>query len=322
MEPLISVIIPVYNGEKYIESVKNSLENQLFQNFEVIFINDGSTDNSQEILESIESQNNHRYRVISQKNKGVSAARNAGIYASRGKYITFVDVDDLLHPLFLKKMLETIVSDNMICITNFGNIITNIDENKINLISRTRVKSLEDFLYGKIHIGVCGLVIAKALLIKYNLFFKEGYKYSEDLHMVWRIFCHVDNVVLIDAPLYIYKMTQGSAMTKINKSRFDSIELISSLKDYIKKECPEFYPQFSTFAVPRMAWSLLWQAAHYLHYEEFLKFVKQYDFKSDMKKLLLFPVLKVRLSAIVFLFSRFIYYVLVHLASFKYRRKT
>lgn len=317
--PLVSIIIPVYNGEKYIESVKKSIDNQSFQDFEVIFVNDGSTDESYAVLKKI-AADDEKCIVIDQPNKGVSAARNRGLESARGEYVTFVDVDDQLHPLFLEIMIERIKDNTILSICKSGDHVEVIDKEKINILVKPQKELLENFLYGVIRTGVWGIVVEKKVLSEHNLYFEEGFKYSEDLHMVWRMLCHTKKAVIIEAPLYIYNIVENSAMTKMNDSRFDSLRLISNLDLYIKRECPEFYPQFHAFAVPKMAWSLMWQAARFLNYSKFEQFIQKYDFKTDMKKLKTFPQKKVALSAEVFLYSQRIYYILAKAASFKYRR--
>ena len=91
----ISVIIPVYNAEKYLDKCLESLENQTLEGIEIVCVNDGSKDNSLEVLNR-HAEKDKRIKVINQKNAGVSAARNKGIRTARGKYITFVDADDFI----------------------------------------------------------------------------------------------------------------------------------------------------------------------------------------------------------------------------------
>lgn len=99
---LISIIVPVYNVEKYLKNCIESILRQTFTDFEAIFINDGSTDNSQVILDEYVKLDK-RFKLISQKNQGLSLARNAGLNVANGKYIYFLDSDDIIHP----KLLET-----------------------------------------------------------------------------------------------------------------------------------------------------------------------------------------------------------------------
>ncbi len=100
----IAVIIPAYNVEKYIERTLRSLMKQTFKNFETIIINDGSTDNTEKIIQEVLQNANFQWKLINQENQGVSAARNRGIIESKGEYISFLDADDYYHPIFLEKM--------------------------------------------------------------------------------------------------------------------------------------------------------------------------------------------------------------------------
>lgn len=103
----ISVIVPVYNCEKYITRCLDSILSQTFQNFECIVVDDGSTDGSSTICDKYAEQD-ARFTVIHQKNGGVSAARNAGIDACKGEWLAFVDSDDWCEPNMLKDMYNTI----------------------------------------------------------------------------------------------------------------------------------------------------------------------------------------------------------------------
>ena len=109
--PLISIIIPVYNVEKYLSECLDSVIAQTYQNWEAICVNDGSPDNCGAILDQYASTD-PRIKVIHQENRGVSDTRNVGLKQAIGEYITFLDSDDMLYPQFLEYMLNTIQKDN------------------------------------------------------------------------------------------------------------------------------------------------------------------------------------------------------------------
>lgn len=120
MNPVVSVIIPVYNQEKYLRECLDSVCNQSLQNIEVICVNDGSTDNSREILE-IYAKQDSRIHILSQKNQGAGAARNLGMQVARGKYLSFLDSDDIFEPLMLETMVRAIEKDEadvLVCRTD------------------------------------------------------------------------------------------------------------------------------------------------------------------------------------------------------------
>ena len=97
MEPLVSIVIPVYNVENFVKDTLSSVCNQTYKNIEIICVDDGSTDNSLSVL-NFYSEKDKRIKVLSQSNSGVSAARNNGIRAAEGEYICFLDSDDFMHP--------------------------------------------------------------------------------------------------------------------------------------------------------------------------------------------------------------------------------
>ncbi|HIY36843.1 MAG TPA: glycosyltransferase, partial [Candidatus Paraprevotella stercorigallinarum] len=103
MNDLISIIIPVYNSSAYLDKCIGSVLMQTYKNIEVILVNDGSDDDSFEICKKY-AENDHRIKLINKDNGGVSSARNAGIKASTGRYIAFVDSDDTISPDFCSKM--------------------------------------------------------------------------------------------------------------------------------------------------------------------------------------------------------------------------
>ena len=106
-QPLVSIITPAYNAEKYIKETIESVLGQTYKNWELIIVNDGSTDSTEEIIKSFDDS---RVVLLSQKNSGVSSARNLGMQSSKGKYITFLDADDVLPPESLKVRVDYLES--------------------------------------------------------------------------------------------------------------------------------------------------------------------------------------------------------------------
>src|SRR5665647_1590636 len=103
---LVSIIVPFYNVEDYIEKTLVSIDEQVFKDFEVILIDDGSTDKSHQVVESYLPKCSFKSVLIRQQNSGVSAARNNGLTNATGEYVVFVDADDLLSPYYIKQMYE------------------------------------------------------------------------------------------------------------------------------------------------------------------------------------------------------------------------
>lgn len=318
--PLISAIIPVYNGGKYISNILQCLQKQTLQDFEVIFVNDGSKDNSKNLLENYCQQHDDQYRVITQENKGVSAARNNGIKHAKGEYICFIDVDDSIHEYYFELLHRALDNNSKaVAFCNTASQHELINENNLSIDKYTSEEALEKYLYREITPGIWGMIIPKQILEDNDISFKEGFKYSEDMHMVWKVFNYAQNINHLELPLYIYNENDGSAMTKIDKSRMDSIYLMKDIESFFKEYNPNFYPLYKKYGVARASWSLLWQVAHYTKYSGFNKFLQLYDFKNDLKKLLDFKDKKVSMLSFLFLLSNHFYYYTIKIITKKYR---
>jgi glycosyltransferase involved in cell wall biosynthesis len=120
----ISIVIPVFNAEQFLKPCIDSLINQSLKEIELIFVNDGSIDSSQKIIESYGAKD-ARIKLVNQENKGVSAARNAGIAIANGSYLAFVDGDDFIEPYFLEQLYSTAIQYGAQIITS--NFNTQLD---------------------------------------------------------------------------------------------------------------------------------------------------------------------------------------------------
>lgn len=215
MEELISIIIPVYNAEKYIERTLNSIKEQTYSNYEIIIINDGSTDESVKICNDFKKKNNNiKITVITQKNSGVSNARNSGICLSKGKYIIFVDSDDSLEKNMLKDLSDSIkIADLVISgywwdinghTNSKSHISCNVD--KSNIIELFE-KGFINQLWNKIYVS--------DIIKKNNIRFDENLKVAEDLDFNLRYisYCNGD-ILFLDRYVYKYYIRNSRSQQK------------------------------------------------------------------------------------------------------------
>ncbi len=321
---MISIIIPVYNVEKYLHDNIVSIENQTYRDFEVIFVDDGSTDNSREIIENHMRQGLCSFRLITQENSGVSVARNRGLAEAQGDFICFVDSDDILDSRYLEVLYENITRyDVDVSIVGKGDI----DEYATAYVCpQTESKSekcakeegLERLLQSDIKSGIWGLLVRREVIA--DLRFAEGYAYSEDLEMVWRLVASSESVAVTDEPLYGYRLRRGSAMSKINDRRVDGLRLFQQLEGFIAQKAPAFLARYQKYGVAKWLWATLWQEAFaFDKYRDFKESIKKYGDLSVMKNLKSFPKRKVRLSSRVFCFSPRLYFTFMKLLRRKYR---
>jgi glycosyltransferase involved in cell wall biosynthesis len=223
---LISVIIPVYNGEAYLRECIDSILNQSYRNFEVIVINDGSTDGTRDILERFYSDNT-AITVINKKNGGVSAARNDGINASRGEYLMFLDADDEYLPDALKQMVMEMddETDFLVCSYQKKWIKTHSQINKRQVLTRNDI--YRDFIELNLKFNFIWANLYKADIIKKNkILFNEAVHFAEDYEFNLNYIKYLSgNIVLSDKIVYRYMISRSGTHEKVDLTAMN-IEVI------------------------------------------------------------------------------------------------
>lgn len=312
---LISIIIPLFNAENYIIQCLDSFEKQIYKMFEIIIVNDGSKDNSASIVESYSKKSDMKIKLINQENAGVSAARNKGLDNASGEYICFVDADDMVGPEYLSQMVDIINEyDCELVICGFKPIPENWDISlyiykKYHTKIMTSDEVLRKFLYQDIVSGVWSLMVKRNVIKKNSLRFAEGYRYSEDLEMVWKLISHSKNVAYNRSQLYIYRVRNGSAMSFVDDRRMDGFALIKGLEKYFERVHPNFAKEFKHYGTARWVWATLWQAALVSdNYKSFLVVSNKLNAKKYMKKLFTYPKLCVAISSFTYCILPFLYY--------------
>ena len=227
---LISVIIPVYNAEKYLEQCLNSIKNQTYKNFEVIIVNDGSQDNTDSICKKF-AQSDSRFRYFSKENGGVSSARNFGLDNANGHYITFIDGDDWVEHNHLEILIKSITENNSdIAICSYKEFDNNIDtyytivytKQEKNLLNFEKMNR-DDFLiiFPKLmSINVCfNNAVAKLFRkeLVNNLRFDTSIKYGEDLDFYFSLYLNVESISYVDELTYVYRIHGDSTTSNFNQ---------------------------------------------------------------------------------------------------------
>ena len=208
---LISIVVPVYNAEKYISNCIKSLCNQTYTNIEIILVNDGSTDSSLEICH-LYSEKDNRIKIINQSNRGVSAARNTGIYAAKGAYLTFVDSDDYVMDNYCDILIELINVNNVDFVYCGQYSLCNGLFAKIHGRKKDGVYLTSDILKIDIDDGnMSGFLLHSACAVLYkmeiirnsNIVFDESIKYNED-GFFNLLYCLNSHSIYINQYIYIY----------------------------------------------------------------------------------------------------------------------
>ncbi|VYT31187.1 putative glycosyltransferase EpsJ [uncultured Blautia sp.] len=237
----VSVIVPVYKVERYLERCVYSLIKQTYTDIEIILVDDGSPDQSGKICEELAKQDS-RIHVIHQKNKGLSAARNAGLSVSSGKYISFVDSDDVVSIYFLEvlvNLMESYKVDLVACdrIDIYDEQIP-VDEKKIySSTSFSSRKAMEYLIKNQVIYQTVWDKLYRREVIQ-NLLFEEG-KQHEDEFFTWKVIQRCNQVVHVFAPLYYYFHRKGSIMETFSKQRIDAFQARYERHLFVLDKYPE-----------------------------------------------------------------------------------
>jgi hypothetical protein len=233
----VSVIIPVYNGENYIKDCLDSVLNQTLKDIQIIIINDGSIDNTQNIIEEYYNRYPEKIKIVNKQNEGQGKARNIGIGLAQGEFITFVDADDTIENNMLEKLYKK-EADVILC--DYYQVI---EENK-KIVKAIPIKNgdiKKDFIVSVA--GPCNKLIRTSILNKNNLLFLDTGIY-EDIAMVPLIGVYANKIKYVEEPLYNYYIRKGSTMRqeKFNTKLLSIYNVLETLTNgFIQAESVEKY---------------------------------------------------------------------------------
>ncbi len=222
-----SVIVPVYNVEQYIDQCIESLQSQNYTDFEVVCVNDGSTDHSRAILEDW-SAKFPQMKVIDRENGGLSAARNTGLEIAQGEYVVFVDSDDWVEPTMLSRMAVETQGEDMICFA-----CRRTDNEKADLLEEEQGKGWDYYNRHALEARIVPFVCVwqrcyrRAFLLENELSFREGLLH-EDNEFTPRVCLKAKTIKVIPDVLYNYRVRPGSIMTTRGLRSKESLILIGN----------------------------------------------------------------------------------------------
>ena len=236
--PLITIIIPVYNREKYLPDTLRAVLTQSYRNIEVIAIDDGSTDQSQTILRKY-AKNDNRIKIISQENSGVSVARNRGLLEAKGEFISFIDSDDIPHPDMIKCLFHDIENHGgelSICdmqkfkdglIPENWSIPCESEDNNVRIIEIVDDRVINDLVVGKTgdaskFFCIWDKLYRNDIIQKYKLSFDPKITLGEDSLFAVRYLLRTNRLSIRDNKLYFYRKGHASIMN-------------SMIRDYIRQ---------------------------------------------------------------------------------------
>lgn len=251
IKPLISVIIPIYNSEEYLEKCIDSILCQEYSNIELILINDGSTDNSGLICDKY-SERDDRVKVFHKNNAGVSSARNYGLRNCTGDWIVFIDSDDEIKLDYFSSWyhLSLIFNSDVF-------FFTEKTFSKICIVQFNQKEILSQLVESKIMPSLCLGIYKKVLFENDDMLLNETIHYYEDFEFLYRIFKRTESVTLSNQNFYKYNKREGSA----NRSNINE-KILSCLK--IPDEISRYDPYLSSYFIDKLRFRFIQQTVYYL----------------------------------------------------------
>lgn len=290
----ISVIIPVFNAEKYISNCLESIINQSFKNLEIICINDGSTDGTLNILEEY-SKNDNRIKVISKENEGQGIARNIGISQANGKYISFVDADDwidldaykILHEYMVNNDLDVLFFQLINYINSSGNLVETDLYNHSFFKEDELLFNQEDYDDFLFNIPVCPVSkLYKTDFLKENNFNFQSDVIFEDNYFFYNMYFHAKRLGFIKKHFYYRRRHEESVTQNFNRNNFGIVKVTNRLLDlFCELNEYEKYKKDLVNHLFSMVEEWFLKCPLYLK-EEFFQLIKEnskaiFDFKDD-----------------------------------------
>ncbi|MDL2246076.1 glycosyltransferase [Methanobrevibacter sp. OttesenSCG-928-K11] len=242
----VSVVVPVYNVEKYLNDCLDSLINQTLEDIEIICVNDGSTDNSLAILEKYQNKDN-RIQIITRENGGLSAARNTGMEYTKGEYISFIDSDDWIELDTYEILYEFAKSKDLDILMfpfNFYNDDTGeiyqTQYNSLEVIDSSfdekifNYKDVKKSLF-KISHSAYNKIYKSSFLSNIDAHFEEGLNY-EDIPFFFLTFLNTDKVSIIRKSLYLYRIRDGSITTSGSEESYGIFKILTIFLNLMKEK--------------------------------------------------------------------------------------
>ncbi len=232
IETLVSVVVPVYNAENYLDSCIASVLSQTMKSFELLLVDDGSTDRSGGICDQYAAQDG-RIRVIHQSNQGVAAARNAGLEKCLGKFIVFLDSDDAWDPAFLNEMISG-MKDNDLAVCHILKRLPSGDLHEDPVYSCDLSQWCWPIL-NNYSISCWRCLFRRESIERCGITFSSNRRAGEDQEFTYKYMISSSKIAYASRAVYFYRVHSESSMHKANYLHFDAVEAMMDVERYAKE---------------------------------------------------------------------------------------
>jgi len=290
--PFFSIIIPAYNVEKYIEKTLDSLEIQSYKSVEIIIINDGSTDNTLTVIEKKSAVTSFKYKILNQKNSGVSVARNNGMLKAEGRFIIFLDGDDYVEENYLQIFHDTLIdTESELAICKYKKV----DEQytvlpnkyplslKIKSVNSSQCLMIEYMKSNDIIMTGC-IAYKKELLLENGIKFPTGQAYGEDQEFIIKAIYKSQRIAFINLFLLSYLQRKSSAVGTCNPYKLrDNIKAYANLKRYFQTQNhPEYCQIIRDFKIPQNILFILKSYSRHGFFDEYMRLLAKKNYRKSL----------------------------------------
>ena len=256
---LLSIIIPAYNAERKISLTINSLLAQMNDEIEILIIDDGSVDNTANVIKKIQESHikgTEYIKLISKINGGVSSARNCGIENAKGQYLYFLDADDFVSVDFIEKIFSIITEEKKYDCMFWAYELVDENNNSIRSVNylgkdsheTTSYKLIDDIIQTKRGwFWTCNIIYNREKVITNNLKFTEGIVAGEDTEFIYKYISHSKEIYYLDQVLSYYVIHSSSTMQSYNIKRFDVVEALIRTVDYLRESNEAYLIDFANY---------------------------------------------------------------------------
>ncbi len=303
-KPLISVLLPAYNVEKYIGNCIESVINQTYKNIEIIIVDDCSPDNSGKIAEDYAKKDSRIIVIHHVKNKGLSATRNTGLENSHGEYITFIDSDDWVSKDYVEYLYKIITETNsdIALVRSFFTSRYNEQIAKDKIYKITPEDMLCDLLYNRIHVGVWNRLYKRSIIG--NKRFRIEAKTGEGMQFNTQVVPEASSVGVGLRRIYTYNVDNDTSATKkpnIEKQSYGSVETMDYIKEHLKPRSKRLdnAVEYQYFTTSLYALTHIVRCNAKKSNKEFYNYLVKYCRKTSLKSLKMEISFKQKIKSVV-----------------------
>ena len=308
---MVSVILPCYNASKTLQATLNAIHKQSYENFELIAVDDGSQDDTLEILKSWANLDS-RIVVRHQENRGVSSARNLALKSARGEYICFVDADDVVEPDYIESLVRIMLSSKSCGLAMCG-FTSDMKLHSIRNFGLTSISNIDfvlrTFGYRTLNPQIWCMLFRANIIKQNKITFEEGCTRGEDKEFFAKYVLHTKEIIYSDDKLYHYRLSDVSAMATLKESSLTSID--ASWRTYL-------YYQNSNPALAHVLllsyYFTIWKFTVLCHMNNNMEVYRimqnRYNIREAMGQLESFPKIEVKLTSRIYKASPFMFRLL------------